>query len=355
MRILLANPRGFCAGVHMAVDVVDQLLDLCKDVPIYVYHEIVHNKHVVQRFIDRGAVFVEDLTDVPLGNIVVFSAHGISPATRQLAKSRNLTTVDATCPLVTKVHSEAIRYARQGYQILLIGHADHQEIIGTRGEAPDATQVVESPEDIPSLQITDPGKLVYLTQTTLSTDDAAVIIDALKAAFPNIKEPPGSDICYATTNRQHAVRQIAPECDLVLVVGSKNSSNSVRLTEISQNVGVRAYLLDDVSELRDEWFSPTPGQGRDAKVMLTAGASAPEDLVAQICRTLLERYGGELEQRDIVPEDVEFGLPVTLKRLMREKGIDPEGRKIRVGNWQITKDQYGAVPLTISGRQAAEA
>jgi 4-hydroxy-3-methylbut-2-enyl diphosphate reductase len=357
MRILLANPRGFCAGVHMAVDVVDQLLQLCKDVPVYVYHEIVHNKHVVQRFIDRGAVFVEDLNDVPEGNIVVFSAHGVSPATRELAKRRNLTAVDATCPLVTKVHSEAIRYAKQGYQILLVGHADHQEIIGTRGEAPEATQVVESPEDIPSLHIKDPNKLVYLTQTTLSTDDAAVIINALKRAFPNIKEPPGSDICYATTNRQHAVRQIAPECDVVLVVGSKNSSNSVRLTEISQNVGVKAFLLDDVGELKDEWFAGTPGGGRDATVLLTAGASAPEDLVAEICRTLIGRYGaggGGIEQRDIVPEDVEFGLPATLKKIMREKGLDPEGQKIRVGNWEITEAEYGAratrVPLTIGGR-----
>jgi 4-hydroxy-3-methylbut-2-enyl diphosphate reductase len=352
VKIILANPRGFCAGVHMAVDVVDHLLGLCKGVPIYVYHEIVHNKHVVQRFIDRGAVFVEDLNEVPEGSIVVFSAHGVSPATRELAQQRNLTAVDATCPLVTKVHSEAIRYAKQGYQILLVGHADHQEIIGTRGEAPEATQVVESPEDIPSLQIKDPNKLVYLTQTTLSTDDAAVIINALKRHFPNIKEPPGSDICYATTNRQHAVRQIAPECDLVLVVGSKNSSNSVRLTEISQNVGVKAYLLDDVSELSSAWFEPTPGRGRDATILLTAGASAPEDLVAEICRTLLARYGGQLEQRDIVPEDVEFGLPATLKKLMRDRGIDPEGQKIRVGNWEITEEAYGAsalrVPLTVN-------
>ncbi|MBL8762965.1 MAG: 4-hydroxy-3-methylbut-2-enyl diphosphate reductase [Phycisphaerae bacterium] len=350
MRIILSNPRGFCAGVHMAVDVVDQLIGLCKDEPIYVYHEIVHNKHVVQRFIDRGAVFVEDLNEVPEGSIVVFSAHGVSPAVRELARQRRFTAVDATCPLVTKVHSEAVRYARQGYQILLVGHADHQEIIGTRGEAPDATQVVECPEDIPGLEIKDPNKLVYLTQTTLSTDDAAVIIDALKRAFPNIKEPPGSDICYATTNRQHAVRQIAPECDLVLVVGSKNSSNSLRLTEISQNVGVKAFLLDDVTELRDEWFDGTPGRGRDAAVMLTAGASAPEDLVAEICRTLMRRYGGTIEQRDVVPEDVEFGLPSTLKKIMRDKGLDPEGCKIRVGNWKITQEVYGAVPLTVSAK-----
>ncbi|MCW5765243.1 MAG: 4-hydroxy-3-methylbut-2-enyl diphosphate reductase [Phycisphaeraceae bacterium] len=355
MRIILANPRGFCAGVHMAVDVVDQLLELCRDIPVYVYHEIVHNKHVVQRFIDRGAIFVEDLAEVPAGSIVVFSAHGVSPAIRELARERNFTAVDATCPLVTKVHSEAIRYAKQGYQILLIGHEDHQEVQGTRGEAPDATQVVESPDDIPRLTIKDPNKLVYLTQTTLSTDDAAVIIDALKKAFPNIKEPPGSDICYATTNRQMAVRQIAPECDVVLVVGSKNSSNSVRLTEIAENVGVKAFLLDDVTELRHEWFAHTPGQGRDATILLTAGASAPEDLVAEICRTLFKRYGGSLEQRDVVPEDVEFGLPATLKKLMRERGIDPEGRKIRVGNWTINEEAYGAVPITVAGRALSPA
>lgn len=350
MRIILANPRGFCAGVHMAVDVVDQLIDLADGKPVYVFHEIVHNKHVVGRFRERGAVFVEDLNEVPAGSLTVFSAHGVSPAVRAIARERNLVTVDATCPLVTKVHSEAIRYAKQGLQILLVGHANHQEVVGTRGEAPEAIQVVEHPDDIPSLTIKDPAKLVYLTQTTLSTDDAEVIIRALKAAFPLIKEPPSSDICYATTNRQMAVRQIAPECDLVLVVGSKNSSNSVRLTEISQNVGVPAYLLDDVTELRDEWFVPSPGGGRDAVVMLTAGASAPEDLVAEICRTLLSRYGGELEQRDIMPEDVEFGIPATLKRLMREHGIDPENKKIVVGSHTITREAYGAVPLTVGGR-----
>ncbi|HZW06499.1 MAG TPA: 4-hydroxy-3-methylbut-2-enyl diphosphate reductase, partial [Phycisphaerales bacterium] len=356
MKLILANPRGFCAGVHMAVDVVGILLDTCPEVPVYVYHEIVHNRHVVDRFVDRGAVFVENLEDVPHGSLVVFSAHGVSPAMRKLAESRALITVDATCPLVTKVHSEAVRYARQGYQILLVGHRNHQEVIGTMGEAPDATQVVESPADIPNLVIKDPARLVYLTQTTLSTDDAGVIIDALKRAFPLIKEPPGSDICYATTNRQAAVRQIAPECDLVLVVGSRNSSNSVRLTEIAENVGTRAFLLDDASELQDAWFRDTPGAGRDATVLVTAGASAPEDLVADLCRTLLKRYASAdparqgIEQRDIVSEDVEFGLPAALKRLMRDKGIDPEGRRIRVGNYQITETAYGAVPITVSAK-----
>ena len=367
MHIILANPRGFCAGVHMAIDVVDQVLDLFPGQPIYVYHEIVHNKHVVNRFKDRGVKFVEEIAEVPHGAIIVFSAHGISPAVREEAKSRNLVAVDATCPLVTKVHSEAVRYARQGYEILLVGHADHQEVVGTRGEAPDAIQVVDSPEDIGHLKIADSSssKIAYLTQTTLSTDDASVIIDALKKSFPNIKDPPSSDICYATTNRQQAVRQLAPECDLVLVVGSKNSSNSVRLTEISANVGVNAYLLDDVSELRDEWFARTPGAGRHATVLITAGASAPEDLVAELCRTLLNRYGrerkdggtGGIEQRDVFNEDTEFGLPATLKRLMREKGIDPESRRIRVGSYDLTEELYGAapsrqtVPLTVSGRE----
>jgi 4-hydroxy-3-methylbut-2-enyl diphosphate reductase len=356
MRLILANPRGFCAGVHMAVDVVGILLDACPDLPIYVYHEIVHNRHVVGRFVDKGATFIDDLNLVPEGAVVVFSAHGVSPAVRELAAQRRLIAIDATCPLVTKVHSEAIRYARQCFQILLIGHRNHQEVVGTMGEAPEATQVVESPADIPRLRIIDPARLVYLTQTTLSTDDAQVIIDALKRAFPLIKEPPGSDICYATTNRQHAVRQIAPECHLTLVIGSKNSSNSMRLTEISANAGTPAQLLDDASELRDEWFHSLPGAGRDATVLITAGASAPEDLVATLCRTLLTRFGGTIEQRDLIDEDMEFALPVGLKRLLRERGINPDDLRIRVGNYQITASAYGSapgaapVPLTVGGR-----
>lgn len=343
MRILLANPRGFCAGVHMAIDVVDQILDLLPGEPVFVFHEIVHNKHVVKRFIDRGVTFVEAIEDVPEGSIVVFSAHGISPAVRETAKVRRLTAIDATCPLVTKVHMEAIRYARQGYQILLVGHANHQEVIGTRGEAPDAIQVVEAPSDIPSLSIRDADKLVYLTQTTLSTDDADVIISALKKAFPNIKEPPSSDICYATTNRQRAVRQIAPECDLVLVIGSKNSSNSVRLTEIAQNVGVQGRLIDDVSELEDAWFA-----NAEQTVLVTAGASAPEHLVADLCKHLLDRYGGAIELRDVVDEDTEFAIPATLKRLMREKGVDPGTRRIRVQTPVVTADRYGAAPIKLT-------
>ncbi len=386
MRIILTNPRGFCAGVHMAIDVVGQVVDLFPGETVHVYHEIVHNKHVVGRFKDRGVRFVDRVEDVPEGAIVVFSAHGISPQVRREARDRNLTAIDATCPLVTKVHSEAIRYARQGYQILLVGHPEHQEVIGTRGEAPDAIQVVESPEDIPRLAIRDPERLVYLTQTTLSTDDAAVIIDALKRAFPKIKDPPSSDICYATTNRQHAVRTVAPECDVVLVVGSKNSSNSVRLTEIARNAGTPAYLLDDAGELRDEWFRPSdpdlrkasgpasqgPG-GSDTRtfvedssgpasrprsdknphqqtVLLTAGASAPEDLVAGICRELIRRYGGTVETRDIFDEDVDFALPAALRRIMAERGHDPGDRAVHIGKPVVTAEMYGVVPLTVSAR-----
>jgi len=341
MRILLANPRGFCAGVHMAIDVVDQVLDLCPDEPIYVFHEIVHNKHVVNRFRDRGVRFVEDISEAPQGAIAVFSAHGVSPEVREIARKKRLTAIDATCPLVTKVHMEAIRYARQGYQILLIGHADHQEVVGTRGEAPDAIQVVERVADIPNLKIRDPDRLVYLTQTTLSVDDANVVIAGLKEAFPNLKAPPKEDICYATTNRQHAVQLLAPECDLVLVIGSKNSSNSKRLTEIAMNRGVPAHLIDDVTELKDAWFDHVD------TVLVTAGASAPEDLVAGVCKTLVSQYDAEIEVRDIVDEDVEFNLPASLKRSMRQRGVDPGSQRISVTKPAITAHEYGAIPMTI--------
>jgi len=341
MHILLVNPRGFCAGVHMAIDVVDQVLDLCPDEPIYVYHEIVHNKHVVERFRKRGVVFVEDIEEVPEGSIVVFSAHGVSPAVREAAARRRLTAIDATCPLVTKVHMEAIRYARQGYQILLIGHADHQEVVGTRGEAPEAIQVVERVEDIPTLRIDNPDKLVYLTQTTLSVDDANTIISALKEAFPNLKAPPKEDICYATTNRQRAVGLLASRCDLVLVIGSKNSSNSRRLTEIAQNRNVPSHLIDDVTEIEESWFVGVE------RVLVTAGASAPEDLVAGVCRWLVERYGARIEVHDIVDEDVEFNLPASLKHVMRQRGVDPGSRRISVTKPVITAQEYGATPLTV--------
>ncbi len=350
MKIVLVNPRGFCAGVRMAIDVVDQVLDILPDETLYVFHEIVHNRHVVERFEDRGVIFVETLDEVPEGSIVVFSAHGISPAIRTQAKERNLTAIDATCPLVTKVHSRAIRYARQGYQILLVGHKNHQEVIGTMGEAPEQTQIVESPECIKNLNIHDPDKLVYLTQTTLSVDDADEIVSALKDAFPNIKAPPTDDICYATTNRQHAVRQVSPMCDLVIVVGSKNSSNSVRLTEIAQNVGTAGRLIDDVRELDPAWY-PTG----EETIMLTAGASAPEDLVSAICRHFVKEHNATLHLADIFEESVEFGLPLTLKRMMESQGIDHADRRVRVEAPVISADEYGsvAVPLTISTGKSA--
>jgi 4-hydroxy-3-methylbut-2-enyl diphosphate reductase len=256
--------------------------------------------------------------------MVVFSAHGVSPAVRKQAEDRKLTAIDATCPLVTKVHNEAIRYAKAGYQILLVGHLNHQEVVGTRGEAPEAIQVVESPADIPNLVIHDPAKLVYLTQTTLSLDDANVVIGALKKAFPLINEPPSSDICYATTNRQTAVRAIAPEADFVLVVGSKNSSNSVRLTEIAMNDGTPSRLIDDAAELDPAWF-----EGVNS-VLVTSGASVPEDLVHGVIEALIDRFGGEVEQRDVYDERVEFGLPGTLRELMRGRGVDPDTRRIRI-------------------------
>ncbi|MEM9066093.1 MAG: 4-hydroxy-3-methylbut-2-enyl diphosphate reductase [Planctomycetota bacterium] len=342
MRIVLPNPRGFCAGVAMAIEVVDRAIALYDGEPIFVYHDIVHNRHVVDRFKNRGVRFVEDVDHVPEGAVVVFSAHGIPPFVREQASRRGLRQIDATCPLVTKVHNEAQRYAARGYQILLVGHADHQEIIGTRGEAPDATQVVESPEDIPGLHIDDPEKLVYLTQTTLSTDDAAVIIDALKAAFPAIKGPPGEDICYATTNRQQAVRELAPRCDMVLVVGSRNSSNSNRLAEISENAGTPAHRIDDKSELIDAWFP----EGNET-VLVTAGASAPEDLVADLCRELLSRHGGTIEIADLTPENQSFNLPIELRREMKERGLDTTNARIRVSPPDVTEALYGAVPLTV--------
>ncbi len=308
MNILLANPRGFCAGVEMAIQTVEEAIQIV-GTPLYVYHEIVHNRHVVERFVRDGVIFVDHIDEVPAGSTVVFSAHGVSPEVRNRAKARRCTMIDATCPLVTKVHTEAIRYARQGYRILLIGHAGHDEIVGTVGEAPDAITIVESAEDVKRLPFTEKDRLVYLTQTTLSMDDAQRIISAIKQRYPHVKEPPSEDICYATTNRQHAIADLAPEADLVLVVGSRNSSNSVRLTEISENCGTRAYLVDDVSEIDHRWF-----EGVDT-VVITAGASAPEHLVQQIVDELTDKYNGRLQDRPGVHEHMEFSLPVTLRVL----------------------------------------
>ena len=314
MKVILANPRGFCAGVEMAIQTVEQAVKIV-GTPLYVYHEIVHNRHVVQRFTEQGVVFVDSINDVPQNATVVFSAHGVSPRVRQDAQARGCTLIDATCPLVTKVHMEALRYARQGYHILLIGHAGHDEVVGTVGEAPGAITIVESPQDVAALPFTTEDKIAYLTQTTLSVDDAKRIIGAIRQRYPQVKDPPSEDICYATTNRQRAVRELSPDADLVLVVGSKNSSNSVRLTEIAMNAGppdspgTPARLLDDAGELDAAWFV---GVNR---VLVTAGASAPEHLVQQIVRKLIDDHDGEVEHATIVEEDMSFNLPVSLRVL----------------------------------------
>ncbi|MCX5658155.1 MAG: 4-hydroxy-3-methylbut-2-enyl diphosphate reductase [Planctomycetota bacterium] len=308
MKILLANPRGFCAGVNMAIQCVEEALKIVGS-PLYVYHEIVHNRHVVNRFVKLGVVFVDSIDQVPARSTVVFSAHGVSPAVRASALSRGCSMIDATCPLVTKVHMEAIRYAKQGFKILLVGHAGHDEVVGTVGEAPDAITIVDSADQVEKLPFTQQDRLVYLTQTTLSMDDARVIIDAIRKRYPQVKAPPSDDICYATTNRQLAVREIAQNADLVLVVGSKNSSNSVRLTEISQNGGTRAYLVDDVSEIDHAWFNGVN------TVLVTAGASAPEHLVEEIVDDLVKRYGGTIEELHVVDEDMHFELPRSLRVL----------------------------------------
>ncbi len=308
MRIILANPRGFCAGVIMAIDTVDEALKIVGS-PLYVYHEIVHNRHVVDRFERRGVVFVDTIDEVPANGTIVFSAHGVSPEVRNRAKTRGCTMIDATCPLVTKVHMEAIRYARQGYKILLVGHAGHDETVGTVGEAPDAITIVESKQDVANLPFTQDDKIAYITQTTLSMDDANVIISAIKQRYPQVKRPPSEDICYATTNRQHAVRLLAPEADVCIVVGSKNSSNSVRLTEISAASGCPAYLVDDAGELNDEWFEGVQS------ILLTAGASAPEHLVQQIVEQLYERHGAVMDNRLTQEENMHFELPRSLRVL----------------------------------------
>jgi 4-hydroxy-3-methylbut-2-enyl diphosphate reductase len=308
MKVILANPRGFCAGVDMAIDVVDEVLRL-KGAPVYVFHEIVHNRHVVEDFQRRGVTFVDRIEEVPPGGVVVYSAHGISPAVRSASKSRRLVEVDATCPLVTKVHLEVLKFAREGYTIVFIGHAKHDEAIGTVGEAPESIVVVESPEQVATLRVPNPDRLAYVTQTTLSISDAERIISALKARFPNIKGPPREDICYATTNRQSAVTQFAPEADLVLVIGSKNSSNSQRLVDRAREAGKPGYLIDDVSELDPAWL-----EGVET-VFVSSGASAPERLVRGLLDRLRDEFGAEVEERTLVEEDVTFAPPKSLRSL----------------------------------------
>lgn len=308
MQIILAAPRGFCAGVNMAIESLDLAIQAF-GIPVYVYHEIVHNKYVVETFRDKGAIFIDDLNDVPTGATLLFSAHGVSPEIRNLAKARKLRAIDATCPLVTKVHLEAIRFAREGYTIFLIGHEGHDEVIGTMGEAPGAIKLVETEEDIAALSFPADAKLAYLTQTTLSVDDANRIINALKQRFPQIVGPPKEDICYATTNRQEAVRLLAKEADLVLVLGSQNSSNSQRLRELATEYGVQAYLIDGQADVDDRWF-----EGVDT-VVITAGASAPESVVQECVEYLREHFQATVEVRTLRLEDVHFQLPKELRSI----------------------------------------
>lgn len=308
MKIILAEPRGFCAGVVMAVESLERALVLF-GTPIYVYHEIVHNQAVVERFRNLGVTFVDHLSEVPEGATVLYSAHGVSPAVREEAVRRRLRAIDATCPLVTKVHLEAVRFVRQGYSLVLIGHADHDEVAGTMGEVPGHIRLVQSAEEVDLLDYPPGARLAYLTQTTLSVDDANVIIDALRRKYPQIVGPSKEDICYATQNRQEAVKELAADADLVLVLGSQNSSNSQRLAEIARAAGRPAYLINGVEELDADWFRGVE------KVLITAGASAPEEVVQETVGHLQRRYDAVVESRRIREEHVYFPLPRELRPL----------------------------------------
>src|SRR5712692_2195896 len=306
-KIILLRPRGFCAGVVRAIDVVRIALDLY-GAPIYVRKEIVHNRHVVDELREAGAIFIEELDEVPAGARVIFSAHGVAPAVRDEAKQRKLQVIDATCPLVTKVHLEAVKFAKRGYTIVLIGHKDHDEVIGTLGEAPESTVLVSTVEDVDQLSLKDPERVSFITQTTLSLDETKEIVDRLRERFPKILGPAAQDICYATENRQLAVKAVVPLCQILLVVGSQNSSNSRRLVEVCQNNGVAAHLIDDAGEVQPEWVS-----GIDT-VAVTAGASAPENLVQDLLATLRQSGFTQLEEMEIKEEDVRFNLPSELVR-----------------------------------------
>lgn len=300
--LLLLKPRGFCAGVVRAIDIVRIALEAFGP-PIYVRKEIVHNRFVVEELQQKGAVFVDSVDEVPPGERVIYSAHGVSPEVRENSKLRHLRVIDATCPLVTKVHVEAVKFAREGYSLILIGHRDHDEVIGTLGEAPSVTQVVGSPEEVESVTVPDPNRVAYLTQTTLSLDETRDIIAALRSKFPNIKGPAAQDICYATENRQVAVKHVASDADLLLVVGSDNSSNSKRLVEVARSLRTEAHLIDNYDDIRPEWL-----QGVKT-LALTAGASAPEHLVQEVVEYLASQGFRDVEELEIMPENVRFGLP----------------------------------------------
>jgi 4-hydroxy-3-methylbut-2-en-1-yl diphosphate reductase len=305
-RVLLAAPRGYCAGVDRAVETVERALELYGP-PVYVRKEIVHNKHVVEELAERGAIFVEEETEVPEGELVVFSAHGVAPSVHRNAAVRGLRTIDATCPLVTKVHVEARKFAEQGYTIVLIGHQGHEEVEGTTGEAPKSIVLVQTVEDVDALEVSDPEHIAFITQTTLSVDETAEIIARLRERFPAITAPKSDDICYATTNRQIAVKQLARECELVLVIGSTNSSNSNRLVEVAREHGARSHLIDNASQVREQWLEGVETVG------ITSGASAPEELVTALVSFFRERGAGEIFELRTVDEDVRFMLPKEIR------------------------------------------
>ena len=300
--LLLLKPRGFCAGVVRAIDIVRIALEAFGP-PIYVRKEIVHNRFVVEELQGKGAIFVDSVEEVPNGERVIYSAHGVSPEVRDASERRGLRVIDATCPLVTKVHVEAVKFAKEGYSLMLIGHRDHDEVIGTLGEAPIVTQVVGSPQEAASLTVADPSRVAYLTQTTLSLDETTDIIAALRRRFPNIKGPAAQDICYATENRQVAVKQVASDADLLLVVGSDNSSNSNRLVEVARNLGTSSHLIDSFRDIRPEWLEGVK------TIALTAGASAPECLVEEVVKFLGTEGFGNVQEVEVMPENVRFGLP----------------------------------------------
>jgi 4-hydroxy-3-methylbut-2-en-1-yl diphosphate reductase len=300
--LLLLKPRGFCAGVVRAIDIVRIALEAFGP-PIYVRKEIVHNRFVVEELQGKGAIFVDSVEEVPTGERVIYSAHGVSPEVREASKHRNLRVIDATCPLVTKVHVEAVKFAREGYSLVLIGHRDHDEVIGTLGEAPIVTQVVGSPAEVESLTVPDPNRVAYLTQTTLSLDETKDIIAALRKKFPNMTGPHAQDICYATENRQVAVKQVASDADLLLVVGSDNSSNSNRLVEVARNLGTSSHLIDSYRDIKPGWLEGVK------TIALTAGASAPECLVEEVVKFLGEKGFNNVQELEVMPENVRFGLP----------------------------------------------
>ena len=300
--LLLLKPRGFCAGVVRAIDIVRIALEAFGP-PIYVRKEIVHNRFVVEELQGKGAIFVDSVEEVPNGERVIYSAHGVSPEVREASQARNLRVIDATCPLVTKVHVEAVKFAKEGYSLILIGHHDHDEVIGTLGEAPVVTQVVGSPEQVASLTVPNPDRVAYLTQTTLSLDETRDIIAALRKRFPNIKGPAAQDICYATENRQVAVKHVASDADLLLVVGSDNSSNSNRLVEVPRNLGTGSHLIDSFQNIKPEWLEGVK------TIALTAGASAPECLVEEVVKFLATKGFGNVQEVEVMPENVRFGLP----------------------------------------------